>query len=78
MSDDTALWLIAAVVLSALLMALHDAWAYETVDEPCDSGGLEVCDMEPLVLPDLWRYQCGTLSLPEVVWCTERRERRLS
>ena len=74
----TAFVLALAAAALALSLAVRSARAYDTVDEPCDSGGLEVCDMEPLVLPDMWRYQCGTLSLPEVLWCTERRERRLS
>ena len=66
------------IVVTAFLVAMfvRSVRAYETVDEPCDSGGLEVCDMQPLVLPDMWRYQCGTLPLPEVYWCTERRQRR--
>ena len=64
-------WLVAIVVLAALLCGTYiSVHAYDTVDDPCGSGGLEECDMQPLITPD----QCHRLALPEAWYC-ERRAR---
>lgn len=70
-------WMFALLILVVLLCGIFiSAQAYDHLEDPCASGGLEVCDMEPLVKPDLWRYQCHGLALPEVWYCTGRRARR--
>ena len=74
--DEWLLWLLtSAIVLYVVVLFWQAAEAYDTVDDPCGSGGLEVCDMTPLVTPKAWQLPCQGRAVPEVIWCERRRAR---
>ena len=73
MNHEEGLFVVSVALVVALVFCAWDrVFAYSHLDDPCASGGIEVCDMEWLVEPELWRYRCSGLAMPEVLWCNER------
>ena len=72
--DNTfALILAAAFAVLMTLLFIKDTQGYDTVDDPCQSGGLEPCIMEPVGEQRPWLYPCYGIPMPEAWYCERRR-----